>query len=300
MTETASTTDAGTAYIDEEIESSSEGNLTYELGTIFKRLFAKDGGLTPHDAARQIDAVYSDIWFPLDPTFRFRPDKGMPGFLVALNEFIFSLARILRYDDMRQDTLVQLILEILELPPRKAQIWGEDCTLYKHNPMFNLNMDDDWNMNSPPDDKDNTASASDVQEKCDDYLNYSTFLARCTGANLYKNDKTGARYKYCTYGIADGLEKDMPRGNIRRSRILVAANYILFSGQAVRDYCYSHPSDSDRGKRARDMWNLWKEKFEAIADGQDEDPEIKDATKKAHSIMVELDASGHDVDESTS
>jgi hypothetical protein len=155
-------------------------------------------------------------------------------------------------------------------------------------------------IRAAPDDKDNTASASDVQEKCDDYLNYSTFLARCTGANLYKNDKTGARYKYCTYGIADGLEKDMPRGNIRRSRILVAANYILFSGQAVRDYCYSHPSDSDRGKRARDMWNLWKEKFEAIADGQDEDPEIKDATKKAHSIMVELDASGHDVDESTS
>lgn len=124
MTDTTSTIDAGTAYIDGEIDSSSEGDLTYEIGSIFKRLFATDGGLIPRDAARQIDAVYSDIWFPLDPTHCFRPDKGMPAFLVTLNEFIFTLARVLRYDDIRQDTLVQLILEILELPPRAAHIWG--------------------------------------------------------------------------------------------------------------------------------------------------------------------------------
>ncbi|EEA23335.1 hypothetical protein PMAA_099240 [Talaromyces marneffei ATCC 18224] len=290
MTETTSTIDAATAYLDEEIDSSGEGDLTYEIGTIFKSLFATDRCITPRDAAHQIDAVYSDIWFPMDPTFRFRPDKGMPGYLGTLNEFIFTLARLLRYDDIRQDTLFLLILEILELPPRAAQIWDEDCKLYKHNPMFNLNMDDDWNMNSIPDsmlDEDDTTSASDIQEKCDDYMNYSAFLARCTGAGLYKNKTTDSGYKYCTYGIDDGLEKDMPQGIIRKSRILVAANYVLLSGRPVRDFCYSYPSDSDRGKMERDMWNSWKERFKVVADSQDEDPEIKEVTRKAHKIMVD-------------
>ena len=124
MTEATSTVDACTVFIDEEIEGLCEGDLTFEIGHIFKRLFAIDGDFSPPDAARQIDAVYSDIWFPLDPTFSFRPDKGMPSFLLTLNEFIFPLARMLRYDDMRQGTLVQLILEIFALPPRVAQIWG--------------------------------------------------------------------------------------------------------------------------------------------------------------------------------
>lgn len=122
MTETTSTIDACTAYIEEEIDNSSEGDLTYEIGIIFKRLFAT-GEISPHDAAQQIDAVYSDIWFPLDPTFRFRPDKGMPAFLGTLDDYIFPLAQKLRYDDIRQDTLVKLILEMHELPPRAAQIW---------------------------------------------------------------------------------------------------------------------------------------------------------------------------------
>lgn len=136
-------------------------------------------------------------------------------------------------------------------------------------------------------DEDDTTSASDIQEKCDDYMNYSAFLARCTGAGLYKNKTTDSGYKYCTYGIDDGLEKDMPQGIIRKSRILVAANYVLLSGRPVRDFCYSYPSDSDRGKMERDMWNSWKERFKVVADSQDEDPEIKEVTRKAHKIMVD-------------
>lgn len=157
-------------------------------------------------------------------------------------------------------------------------------------------------MDAAPDvlsDEDDSASASDLQEKCDDYLNYSAFLARCTGGGLFENDKNDSGYKYCTYGIADGVEKDLPHGIVRKSRILVAAIYIFFSGQVVRDYCHSYPSDSDRGRRAREMWNVWKEKFEAIADGQNEDPDIKDAAKKAHAVMVELDTSDHYAPENT-
>lgn len=136
----------------------------------------------------------------------------------------------------------------------------------------------------------------EVQESCDKYVNWSSFIARCTSAGILA-DEEGYEYKYSTLDIGSGLEKEIPRGKIRNARILASVNYILLAGPGIRNYCYSHPSGSDIGKRTRDIWNIWREKFEAITDGQDEDTDIKEATKRAHAVMVELDASGHDAPE---
>lgn len=133
----------------------------------------------------------------------------------------------------------------------------------------------------------------EVREACDKYVNWSSFIARCTSAGFLA-DKGGYEYKYSTVDIRSGLEEEIPRSDIRNARILASANYILLAGSGIRNHCHTHPSDSDIGKRARDRWNLWRDKFEAIADAQDEDPEIRDAAKKAHIMMVELDTSGHD------
>lgn len=130
---------------------------------------------------------------------------------------------------------------------------------------------------------------SEVQGSCDQYINWSSFIARCTSAGFLA-DKEGYEYKYSTEDISRGIEDEIPRGDIRNARILAAANYILLAGPSIRNHCYSDPSDSDDGKRGRDMWNLWEKRFETIANGQDEDPGVKDAAKKAHGIMVELDA----------
>lgn len=140
-------------------------------------------------------------------------------------------------------------------------------------------------------------SPSEVQEECDTYVNWSSFLARCTSAGVLDS---GVDYKYSTVDIDRGLEDKIPRGKVRNARILAAVNYIFLAGPSIRNYCHSYPSDSDRGKRARGMWNLWREKFKAISDGQDEDPGIMEATKKAHTMMVELDASEHEAAEGTS
>lgn len=130
---------------------------------------------------------------------------------------------------------------------------------------------------------------SDVQESCDQYVNLASFIARCNSAGLL-GDAEGYEYKCGNADIAEEIGDEFPRGNTRNGRILALANYILLAGSGIRDYYYRDPPDSDWGKRARHIWNRWKKKFEAIANGPDEDPKVKDAAKKAHGIMVEFDA----------
>ncbi|PCG90858.1 Protein of unknown function DUF3632 [Penicillium occitanis (nom. inval.)] len=295
MAEKSTSRDAGIAYLDEQISESYEGDETYELANILKHLLAENG-ITPQETAQQIDSFYEDKFVPSQPIFQKEKSIGMINLLGALDELLCNLGRVLRYDDVRQDALIQVILELRKLPTRQVEIWGDECTVYKDDPIFGVLVHECWNMYFVH--RQTPGTPSEVQESCDQYVNLSSFIARCTSAGLLV-DKHGNEYKYSTFDVSRGVEEEIPRGNIRNARILAAANYILLAGSGIRNYCHSYPSDSDRGKSARDMWNLWKEKFVAIAEGQDEDPEIKDATKKAHAIMVELDASGHDV-ESTS
>uniref|UniRef100_A0A093VFL7 Uncharacterized protein n=1 Tax=Talaromyces marneffei PM1 TaxID=1077442 RepID=A0A093VFL7_TALMA len=136
MTKASVSRDAGIAYLDEEISQDYEGD---------------ENGTTPQEAAQQIDAFYAGDFLFSQPIFQKEKAKGMINFLGGLDALICGLGRILRYDDCRQDALVQMLLELHKLPPRQVKIWDE---------------------------------------RCDDYLNYSAFLARCTGAGLYKNGKT--------------------------------------------------------------------------------------------------------------
>lgn len=341
MAEKSTSRDAGIAYLDEEISESYEGAETYELANILKRLLAENG-ITPQETAQQIDSFYENDFLPSQPIFQKEKAKGMINLLGALDELLCNLGRVLRYDDVRQDALIQVILELRKLPTRQVEIWEVSKTTSRSAPAFVVHyLANTFVRMSVPSirmirylvrqfmnigicilvrmihfiskllctsiaEKNQHAvhektpgTPSEVQEACDQYVNWSSFIARCTSAGLLV-DKHDNEYKYSTVDISRGVEEEIPHGNIRNARILAAANYILLAGSGIRNYCYSYPSDSDRGKRARDMWSLWREKFQAIADGEDEDPDIKDATKKAHSIMVELDESGHDVVESTS
>lgn len=123
MVETLISRDAGIAYLDEEISDSNEGDETYELSNILKRLLVENG-VTPHDAAQQIDSFYEHQFLPSQPIFQKQKAKGMIEFLGALDVLICDLGRLLHYDDVRQDALIQLILELRKLPPRQVEIWG--------------------------------------------------------------------------------------------------------------------------------------------------------------------------------
>lgn len=127
MVETSISRDAGIAFLDETISETHgpdyEGDETYELANILKRLLVENG-ITPQEAAQQIDSFYEHDWLPIQPMWvRKKKTKGMSDFLATPYDLICDLGRVLHYDDVRQNTLIQLILELRKLPPRQVEIW---------------------------------------------------------------------------------------------------------------------------------------------------------------------------------
>ncbi|KAL1970741.1 hypothetical protein VTN77DRAFT_2575 [Rasamsonia byssochlamydoides] len=120
----------------------------------------------------------------------------MANFLSILYELVFDMARLLPYTDARQDTLVQLILELRKLPPKPCRIWNENCIVYTDEPVFPVVMEDNWNGNHASDSKEQHygASSSTWKQQCDEWVNFSSFLARCIESGV--NDHYEDRCKY--------------------------------------------------------------------------------------------------------
>jgi hypothetical protein len=55
---------------------------------------------------------------------RFEDDKGMGGFLDRLYDLIYDLARLIPFNNSLQDVLIQLIMELRNLPPKPFKIWN--------------------------------------------------------------------------------------------------------------------------------------------------------------------------------
>jgi hypothetical protein len=119
--------DRWVAYLDEEIAFNDEDTLDHYLATIIKDLLLVNNYTAVADVARQIDAYYSGEFLRSDPLLKFQDDKGMEIFLSILYRLVFDLAELISYKDSRQDTLVELILELRKLPPKQLKIWKVCC-----------------------------------------------------------------------------------------------------------------------------------------------------------------------------
>jgi hypothetical protein len=55
---------------------------------------------------------------------RFQDDQGIGGFLNTFYKVVFTLARLIPYNDSsKQEKLIRLILELRKSPPRSFKIW---------------------------------------------------------------------------------------------------------------------------------------------------------------------------------
>lgn len=109
------------AYLDGDNDSDEEDAPDPIYTAIFKDL--RQHGNTAPEAARRINAFYAEKFLPSDPLMKFQDDKEMEAFLDVLYRLIFDLARVIRYDDPKQDRLAQLLSELHKLPPKKFTIW---------------------------------------------------------------------------------------------------------------------------------------------------------------------------------
>ena len=95
--------------------------------------------VTVKDTAKKIDDYYSKTYLKSDELMKYRDDKGMEDYIATIYWLIFDLAQRLSHKDPRQDILVQLIVELRGLVPKKFTIWGVGTTfINQHPPAYSI------------------------------------------------------------------------------------------------------------------------------------------------------------------
>lgn len=121
------------------------------------------------------------------------------------------------------------------------------------------------------------------QKACDEFLNFSCFLARYLEAGLM--DESPDRCKYSGIDVREALDHDLPQGPLRDCQLMVAAQHILLAGRVLAEECFNQ---SFKGF-GPDKWRRWAAKLEEISRREREKNEsLASAAKDAHEYMLSL------------
>lgn len=133
--------------------------------------------------------------------------------------------------------------------------------------------------------QDDESAKAAHQKKCDEWVNFSAFLARCTGAGFY--DQYSGVFLYPSVDISLALEKKLPTGSLRACRLMVAAQWILHSGRRI------HDSMVEENKKDWDLerWSVWEARLKEIVDGGEGDEEVASVLRRTLAEMTSIDAS---------
>ena len=129
--------------------------------------------------------------------------------------------------------------------------------------------------------KTNGEDGRSLSEICDQWVNFSSFLARIIAAGL----KNGlSRAKYPSIACRDALE-NVTTGPRRDCLLRVATQYILISGHCLAEDKLNGTKD----KLDPRSWKLWTEKFREISQTHG-DPSLAAAAKEAYERMTALNS----------
>lgn len=112
-----------TAQFDKELNDWTAEGVENAFAVVLKDFLLSDGDPTAAETAHEIDDLYTQEYLPSDPLLKFSDDQGMEGFLGDFYQIFFTLARLIPYDNSKQDRLIQVILELRKLPPKQFKIW---------------------------------------------------------------------------------------------------------------------------------------------------------------------------------
>lgn len=126
------------------------------------------------------------------------------------------------------------------------------------------------------------AASSEWKEQCDEWVNFSSFLARCIQARV--DDQILPISKYPRINIADGLDVHMQPGIKRDSRVMIAAQYILLAGPALDEGLIQDPKAYATGVV---QWQSWARRFKELAE-MELASEVKAAVIEARKKLISL------------
>lgn len=134
-------------------------------------------------------------------------------------------------------------------------------------------------------------SRADWKQKCDQWLNFSTFKARTLAAGICANDPNWslkAPLKDISIGL--GLRDDIWGDDIFTNCVLmVAAQYIIIAGEGVRSRFTEEKEEPGSNMRLNQhLWKLWTERLQEASNSENFKAKTKDAAVKAYKKLKEL------------
>lgn len=83
------------------------------------------------ECAARVDDIYWSFYLPLDPLLQFMEDRILSGYLLHVWTIFVELGKRIPHDDPAQDKLVELLKELVHLPPMEVRTWEVGtCVLF--------------------------------------------------------------------------------------------------------------------------------------------------------------------------
>lgn len=95
------------------------------LATVFQECLSTEltYPVKASECAARIDDIYWSFYLPLDPLFSFMEDRILSGYLLHVWTMFIELGKKIPYNDPAQEKLVELLKELVHLPPMEVRTW---------------------------------------------------------------------------------------------------------------------------------------------------------------------------------
>ncbi|KAG7039998.1 hypothetical protein JMJ77_0010277 [Colletotrichum scovillei] len=261
--------------------------------------FPEKGYLATLEASLRIGADYWAKYLPssvdpLNKPYRLA-DKGWRMYLYGFYETFLEQAWLLRYDDPRQDCLVHLLMDLQNLPKVTYRSYGKEWIAYHNDSVWGELVDDKWNAKFASDQAEPTEpeAKKDFILTCDEWVNYSCFLARFSGSEAHIAYE--GQSKWPSIDVELALEKPIPAGKLGQCRLLVASNWLIHAGKFI----YEDMKKTGAERWGLGRWGRWTEAIRGILKAGEQTDEVTARLQAALDTIVSLTPDAIEVKEST-
>ncbi|CAN8104641.1 unnamed protein product [Discula destructiva] len=176
------------------------------------------------ECAARVDDIYWSFFLPLDPLQAQMEDRILSGYLLHVWTMFIELGKRIPYNDDGQDKLVELLRELVHLPPMEVRTWdGNDA------PWTDLPTLDDALLSAWDDLYDPEIQDSEPENA---WLNYFGFLGRLVAA-----DVTPDWWEIPATTLKEVLAEEVNPTPLTKSKTMALAEFMNQAGDTFLEWC---------------------------------------------------------------
>ncbi|KAJ4417874.1 hypothetical protein N0V82_005931 [Gnomoniopsis sp. IMI 355080] len=176
------------------------------------------------ECAARVDDVYWSFYLPLDPLRCHLEDRILSGYLLHVWSMFIELGKRIPHNDEGQDRLVELLRELVHLPPMEVRTWdGNDA------PWTDLPTLDDALLSAWDDLYDPEFQHSEPESN---WVNYFSFLGRLVAADI-----TPDWWEIPATTLKEVLAEDAAPTPLTKYKTMALAEFMNQAGDTFFEWC---------------------------------------------------------------